>query len=43
MIDAVASTDVGEMMPAIGANSAPPMLAITAATTKATSLMFAGS
>ena len=31
------------MMPAIGANIAPPMLAMIAATTKATSLMLAGS
>ena len=31
------------MMPAIGTNIAPPMLAMTAATTNATSLMLAGS
>ena len=31
------------MMPAIGTNIAPPMLAMTAAITKATSLMLAGS
>ena len=31
------------MIPAIGANMAPPMLAITAAMTNATSLMLAGS
>ena len=43
MIDAVASTLEGEMMPAIGANMAPPMLAMMAAATKATSLMLAGS
>ena len=43
MIEAAASTLVGEMMPAIGTNIAPPMLAITAATTNATSLMLAGS
>jgi hypothetical protein len=43
MIDAVASMFEGEMMPASGANRAPPMLAMTAATTNATSLMLAGS
>ena len=42
-IDAAASTLVGEMMPAIGTNTAPPTLAITAATMNATSLMLAGS
>ena len=31
------------MMPAIGTNMAPPMLAMMAATTNATSLMLAGS
>ena len=34
---------LGEMMPTIGTNIAPPMLAITAATTNANSLMLAGS
>jgi len=43
MIEAGASTLDGETMPAIGTNIAPPMLAMMAATTKATSLMLAGS
>nr|WP_241901401.1 hypothetical protein [Nocardioides houyundeii] len=42
-MEAPTPTSSGEMMPTTGTNRAPPMLASTAATTYARSLMLAGS
>ena len=42
-IEAAAPISAGVMMPTMGTNIAPPMLAISADATKATSLTLAGS